>query len=107
MVVRELASAAALMTAFGFSSGAVPLQCGGSDTPAEMRTEDTAGDALWDLADKFHAEHNDAAERETLEDLVQRYPSSRHSPAAKERLAQMGGGGGSTGAAAGGAADAG
>jgi hypothetical protein len=89
-MLRELAGAAALLSVFGITSGAVPLQCGGSDTPAELRTEDTAGDALWDLAAKFRAEHNDAAAKETLHYLVQQYPSSRHTPAAKDMLAQMG-----------------
>ena len=66
MLLRELAGAAALMSVFGLTSGAVPLQCGGSDTPsAEMSTEDTAGDALWNLAQKFRDEHNDAAAKET------------------------------------------
>jgi hypothetical protein len=90
VIARELLGAFALVSVFGVSSGAVPLQCGGSDTPAELRTEDTAGDALWDLAAKFRAEHDDAAAKETLQYLVAQYPSSRHAGAAKELLARLG-----------------
>ena len=93
MIARELLGAFALVSVFGVSSGAVPLQCGGSDTPAELRTEDTAGDALWDLAQKFHDQHDEAAARGTLQFLVERYPSSRYAPAAREQLARGADGG--------------
>jgi hypothetical protein len=84
--------ALALVSAIGVASTA-PFQCGSHDTDPSMRTEDTAGDALWDLAQKFKAEHNDGAEKETLQMLVDQYPSSRHTLAAKDELARLGGGG--------------
>ena len=62
-----------------------PLQCGRDPDP-NLRLEDTAGDALWSLAAKFEAEHNDAAARETLQYLVEKYPSNRHAPEAREKL---------------------
>jgi hypothetical protein len=68
-----------------------PFQCGGRDPDPALRMEDTAGDALWDLAERFKAEHKDDAAREALTYLVEKYPSSRHVVAAKEELAQMGG----------------
>lgn len=62
-----------------------PLQCSHDPDPS-VRTEDTAGDALWDLAKDFDARGDHAAARHTLETLVTRYPSSRHTAAAKEML---------------------
>ncbi len=62
-----------------------PMQCKHDPDPAN-RLEDTAGDALWDLAAKFEGEHNDASAKETLEYLVKKYPSSRHAPAARAKL---------------------
>lgn len=85
-----------------------PLQCG--HTPeAELREDETPGDALWVLAQKFHAEHREEAERQTLEYLVERYPASRWVGAARDRLAAMGGAGAGegSGAAARGGADGG
>jgi len=81
-VIRALfiASAAAL-----FSTA--PLQCAHEPDP-NMRLEDTAGDALWDLATKFHEEKDDASARRTLQFLVDRYPSNRHAHAAKDELAK-------------------
>lgn len=62
-----------------------PMQCGSSRDP-ELRTEDTAGDALWELAQTFEKEGNATARDRTLRYLVERYPSNRHAPAAKEKL---------------------
>ena len=62
-----------------------PLQCSHDPDPSE-RTEDTAGDALWNLANDFEARGDQAAARHTLETLVTRYPSSRHAPAARDVL---------------------
>ncbi len=64
-----------------------PMQCKRDPDPAN-RLEDTAGDALWDLAAKFEGEHNLASARETLDYLVKRYPSSRHAPAARAKLGE-------------------
>ena len=62
-----------------------PMQCTHEADP-NVRQEDTAGDALWDLAHDFKTRGDDAAYRHTLETLVARYPSSRHAAAAKEEL---------------------
>ena len=62
-----------------------PIQCSHEPDPSE-RIEDTAGDALWDLANDFEVRGNHDAARHTLEMLATRYPSSRHVPAAKEIL---------------------
>jgi len=58
----------------------------GLDADPSVRTEDTAGDALWDLAKDFEAHGDHAAAMHTLETLVTRYPSSRHAPVAKDLL---------------------
>ncbi len=62
-----------------------PIQCSHEPDPSE-RIEDTAGDALWNLANDFEARGDHAAARHTLETLVAKYPSSRHTPVAKELL---------------------
>jgi hypothetical protein len=74
---------AAVLLALGV--GTAPLQCGHDPDP-NLRRDDTAGDALWELSQKFHAEHNEAAARETLRYLVDRYPSNRHAVEAKSLL---------------------
>jgi hypothetical protein len=65
--------------------GLAPMQCAHEPDPA-LRQEDTAGDALWALALRFEAQHDDAAEKETLRYLVEKYPSSRHVAEAKAKL---------------------
>jgi hypothetical protein len=77
-----VAEGAALIAVLGVRA---PLQCSHDPDPS-VRTEDTAGDALWDLARDFEARGNHAAAQQTLERLVTRYPSSRHTEAAKELL---------------------
>ncbi len=62
-----------------------PIQCSHDPDPSE-RIEDTAGDALWNLANDFEARGDHAAARHTLETLVTKYPSSRHTPVAKDLL---------------------
>jgi TolA-binding protein len=61
-----------------------PLQCGhgGSD----VKHEDDGGDALWSLAMDFRAKGNEEAAKQTLRYLVDKYPSNRHVPAAREEL---------------------
>ena len=67
-----------------------PMQCG--HTPdAELREDETPGDALWALAQKFHASHDAPAEAATLRYLVERYPASRWVGPAKDELARLGG----------------
>lgn len=62
-----------------------PIQCSHDPDPS-VRTEDTAGDALWDLANDFEARGDHPAATHTLETLVTRYPSSRHTATAKDLL---------------------
>lgn len=65
-----------------------PFQCAHDPDP-NVRREDTAGDALWALAHDFRARHDEAAAKDTLKFLIEKYPSSRHTPAAKEELAAL------------------
>jgi hypothetical protein len=66
-----------------------PIQCG--QTPeSELRLDETPGDALWKLAQRFEDEHDEAAARKTMRFLVERYPSSRWARAAREALADAG-----------------
>jgi hypothetical protein len=82
MLLRVAAAAALLATA--------PMQCG--HTPdAELREDETPGDALWQLSQRFKAAHDDAGEKQTLAYLVERYPSSRWAPAARDEIARLGG----------------
>lgn len=82
----------ALVTALVASLGTAPIQCSRQPDPA-LRTEDSAGDALWDLAQDFQKKNDPAAARATLSFLVERYPSNRHAAAAREMLAGKGDGG--------------
>lgn len=69
------------------SLGSAPMQCKHDPDP-NLRREDTAGDALWDLAQDFRAKGNEAAAKDTLRFLVSRYPSNRHVPEAKAELGE-------------------
>jgi hypothetical protein len=71
---------------------AAPIQCGHETDPA-LRTDESPADALWDLGQKFHEAHDDAAYKKTLEYLVQRYPASRWATAARGELAGAADGG--------------
>jgi hypothetical protein len=87
MVLRAAAAAAALL------SSMAPIQCG--HTPdAELREDESPGDALWALAQRFKAANDATAQRQTLQYLVERYPASRWVGPAKEELGQLGGGAG-------------
>jgi TolA-binding protein len=79
-VIRALILGAALLSS-------APIQCKRDPDP-NLRREDTAGDALWNLAMKFREEKNEASARATLQYLVDRYPSNRHAAAAREELAK-------------------
>ncbi|WP_394820933.1 tol-pal system YbgF family protein [Pendulispora albinea] len=81
---------AALLSVTLSSFALAPFQCAHKPDP-NLRREDTAGDALWALAENFRARHNDLAARETLAYLVEKYPSSRYTSAAKEELARLDG----------------
>lgn len=61
-----------------------PLQCGTS--PRGPDFEDSPGQALWELSERFEAEGDEAARRRTLEHLIERYPSSRFAERARVAL---------------------
>jgi hypothetical protein len=82
MIAKAIAAAALIALA--------PIQCAHDPDP-NARREDSPGDALWTMSQKFEAEHNDTAAKETLEYLVAQYPSSRHADAAKDEIAKLGG----------------
>jgi hypothetical protein len=85
MLVRAAWAATILSTV-----SIAPMQCG--HTPdVELREDETPGDALWQLAQRFEAAHDAAGERRTLEYLVERYPASRWVSAAREKLDKLGG----------------
>ncbi|MCA9589445.1 MAG: hypothetical protein KC657_29255 [Myxococcales bacterium] len=71
--------------------GAAPMQCKRDPDP-NLRIEDTAGDALWDLAADFKKKGDDRAARDTLRYLVEHYPSNRHAEAARAELGASDGG---------------
>lgn len=92
MPLLRAALAPVAAVAFAASGLGAPIQCG--HTPdAELREDETPGDALWAMAQKFHASHDASAEAATLRYLVERYPASRWTSQAKEQLAQLGPGG--------------
>jgi len=80
-----IAKAAVFATLVSFA----PVQCAHDPDPS-VRREDSPGDALWTMSQKFEAEHNDVAAKETLEYLIAQYPSSRHAGAAKDELIRLG-----------------
>ena len=64
-----------------------PYQCGSSNSSnPEYRREDTAGDALWGLAERFGQDKNDEGRKAALKYLVERYPSNRHAVEARGEL---------------------
>ena len=65
-------------------SGA-PFQCA-SDPDPERAIEDSAPEALWNLAEEFRERGDEDARRTTLEHLVERYPSSRFAQRAELAL---------------------
>ncbi len=62
-----------------------PLQCP-SRAPPELAREDGPDEALWALAERFGRDGNEPARRTTLQQLVERYPSSRYSARASLAL---------------------
>jgi Tfp pilus assembly protein PilF len=75
-----------LLSALALSTlGSAPMQCRRDPDP-NLRIEDTAGDALWDLAADFKKKGNEQAARDTLRYLVEHYPSNRHAEAARAEL---------------------
>ncbi|MBX3274466.1 MAG: hypothetical protein KF729_29645 [Sandaracinaceae bacterium] len=63
-----------------------PLQCGTSARGPDF--EDSPGQALWELSERFESEGDEAARRRTLEHLIERYPSSRFAERARVALGQ-------------------
>ncbi len=76
----------ALASALLASLSLAPMQCTREPDPA-LRAEDSAGDALWALAQDFRKKNDEPAARATLKFLVDRYPSNRHVAQAKAELA--------------------
>jgi outer membrane protein assembly factor BamD (BamD/ComL family) len=81
MILRALVAPLAA----SFAVAIAPLQCS-HQTDASHCWDDAPGDGLWDLAQRFRDGHDEAAARRTLAFLVERYPSSRYAPAAREQL---------------------
>ena len=65
-----------------------PYQCARSRGP-EFSREETAGDALWALAEKFDAEGDNSARERTLRFLAERYPSNRHASEARSIVGDL------------------
>ena len=63
-----------------------PLQCGRHGEDPELRRYETPPEALYDLAERFHARGDEEARRATLQFLVERYPNSRFARMAQEQL---------------------
>jgi hypothetical protein len=81
----RLVTAGALLAALGTA----PLQCRHDPDP-NMRREDSAGDALYALAQDFRAKGDEPAAKQTLRYLVEHYPSNRHVPSARAELDGVG-----------------
>jgi hypothetical protein len=79
--MMRIVAASALLAALG----SAPLQCRHDPDP-NLRREDSAGDALYALAQDFRAKGNEDSAKQTLRFLIERYPSNRHVPAAKAEL---------------------
>jgi TolA-binding protein len=82
----------AVVSALLASLSTAPVQCTRDPDP-NLRTEDSAGDALWALAQDFHKKNDEPAARATLKFLIERYPSNRHVAEAKAQLEGRGDGG--------------
>jgi hypothetical protein len=81
MIARLLVLPGVLLTALATA----PIQCGHDGDP-NLRTNDSPGDALWDLAGQFREAHDDAAADKTLRYLVEKYPANRHAADARAAL---------------------
>ncbi len=67
-----------------------PFQCSSKPDP-ETAFEETPGEAMYKLAQYFRESGNTAAWRQTLQYLIDSYPSSRFAVRAKQDLAADGG----------------
>jgi hypothetical protein len=77
----RLLTTGALLAALGVA----PLQCRHDPDPS-LRREDSAGDALYALAQDFRAKGDEPATRQTLRYLVEHYPSNRRVAEARAEL---------------------
>ena len=84
MVRSALILSAALSTA--------PFQCTSTDPYDQVAMEETAGQALYELAEQFKKDGDTEAWRTTLEHLIERYPSSRFATTARRDLGRSGAG---------------
>jgi hypothetical protein len=75
----------ALLALVAMGLAGAPFQCA-SDPDPNRRMEDTAPEALWELSERFEAQGERGARRETLRHLVDRYPSSRYARRAELAL---------------------
>src|SRR5262245_47983311 len=89
----------ALSIAMASSLSFAPIQCSHDPDP-NRRLEEEPAQGLYDLAQKFHQEGNEASRIETLEYIVKRYPASRFANMAKLDLQQIGPGSPSAAASA-------
>ncbi len=86
-MMKRLAGSSVAAFAFLGGLGTAPIQCKHDPDPS-LRMEDTAGDALWALAEDFKKKGNAEAAKETLRFLVERYPSNRYASAARAELGE-------------------
>ena len=66
-------------------SSTAPYQCASEPDP-DRRMQDTAPEALWHLAARFHEQGDAAARDDTLRELGERYPDSRYAGRAEMAL---------------------
>jgi hypothetical protein len=71
------------------SLATAPYQCAGDRDPA-LEVEETPGEALYRLAEELRATGDEPARRRALRAIVERYPSSRFAPIAREELEAAG-----------------
>ena len=83
---RVSALAAALLLA---SASTAPFQCAKDPDPKKAH-EEGPGEALYGLAERFHAQGDEKARAETLRYIVARYPSSRFAVMARDDLEKLG-----------------
>ncbi len=69
--------------------GTAPFQCSGEPDPAH-RLEETAPEALYDLAGRFRRDGDREGWLGTLHYLLERYPSSRFAVMAEQDLRDAG-----------------
>lgn len=83
--MNSIHKAAAILLFAPVLLGIAPFQCASTRSTPRVHEDDPAG-ALWRLAERLHDEGNETGYRTALDELVQRYPDSRHAPEARERL---------------------